>query len=131
MFTQEHHSQAQASCIESGNADSCVEATATKAYMSATCADTQQTDTSAPSITTDQDYASSSNADMQRVINNNGFGLPLIILHGQFILYCGSTFEDKHKTISFHGLLHIQMRKRQAFARIKKSRNPKHMFFLK
>ena len=82
MFTQEHYSQAQTSCIESGNVDSCTAATATKGYMSATCGDTQQTDTSTPCTTTDQDSASSSNADMQRVINNNGFGLLLIILHG-------------------------------------------------
>ena len=67
-YAQEHYSQAQTRCIESGNADSCAQATATKAYMAATCGDTQQTDTSTPSITTDQDYASSSNADMQRVI---------------------------------------------------------------
>ena len=69
VYTQEHYRQAQTICIEFGNADSCVEASATKGYMSATCGDTQQTDTSTPSITTtDQDYASSSNADMQRVI---------------------------------------------------------------
>ena len=68
MFTQEHHSQAQTSCIASGNADSCAEGTATKGYMSATCGDTQQTVTSTPSITTDQDSTSSSNDDMQRVI---------------------------------------------------------------
>ena len=68
MFTQEHYSQEQTSCIESGNADSCADATATKGYMAATCGDTQQTDASTPCTTTDQDYASSSNADMQRVI---------------------------------------------------------------
>ena len=67
MFTQEHYRQAQTSCIESGNADRCVEATATKGYMSATCGGTQQTKTSTPCTTTDQD-SSSSNADMQRVI---------------------------------------------------------------
>ena len=68
MFTQEHHSQAQASCIESGNADSCVEASAIQAYMSALCGDTQQTDTSTPCTTTTDQDSSSPNADMQRVI---------------------------------------------------------------
>ena len=68
VYTQEHNRQAEAACIESGNAERCAGATATKGSMSAVCGDTQQTDTSTPCTTTDQDSASSSNADMQRVI---------------------------------------------------------------
>ena len=78
VYTQEHYSQAQGACIESCNADSCADATATKAYMSATCGDTQQTDTLTPSVTTDQDSASSSNADMQRVIKVTFFDLAAV-----------------------------------------------------